>query len=396
MSNTSEHTWYQQREILSFNYLQSIITKKGCKIRKLEQDNDIDAEIEIFDTLQDKNQTLAQFIKIQLKAEDECEIKSDHIIYDKCPVKFLHFCDVCDIPVVLVLYEANTEKAYWLWMQDYIYNDLDINNYTWRNNQNTVTLKIPIHNLVNNDEIFFKDITLIGDKGINEISQMRKSKTYQNYYTVMKQSDKSHGTLRRIAVEILIEKSFAYSQDAMKLIIPKINRDFINSDYYRSDITKEIFANKHSDIIWLFFYDDPLQLDHGLPFCRTEWIKNRNKINPVIFTNNEYEKLIDSIQIQWLENFNISSDFIRNKQLTKGKYFDIAQELYQKFCGLYDKIQTIYISYQNCYISLDEMRNKIRSISETTKQLIQLISDSYLYTHKVDNLYQILLNLVVL
>lgn len=309
-------------------------------------------------------------------------------------MKFLHFCDVCDIPIILVLYEAKSQKAYWLWTQNYIYSELDINNDQWRNNEDKVNIKLPISNLVSQEENFFNSFKQIANQGINQISQIRKSKTHQNYYTVIKQKDQSHGNLRRIQVKILVEKSFASSQDATKLIIPKINQGFINSDYYRSDITKKYFVNNESDIVWLFFYDNPLQVDNGLPFCRTEWIKDNDKVEPVIFTNNDYDELVDNIKIKWDENYLIISDHMQNNQLTKGQYFDLAQKIYANFCILYNQIKEITKKFYKNKISFNEVKNKILVLTDNLDQLNFQISEIGYTPYECRDMHQRLIQIV--
>lgn len=45
-------------------------------------------------------------MKIQLKSTSDTEIKviDTEVYYDR-PIKFLNFCDVCDIPVTLMYYD---------------------------------------------------------------------------------------------------------------------------------------------------------------------------------------------------------------------------------------------------------------------------------------------------
>jgi hypothetical protein len=53
-------------------------------------------------------------LKIQLKASFKVKYKTGDAIFD-CPIKILNFCDICDFPVIIVLYEVQSNKSYWLW-----------------------------------------------------------------------------------------------------------------------------------------------------------------------------------------------------------------------------------------------------------------------------------------
>ncbi|WP_379968281.1 DUF4365 domain-containing protein [Ectobacillus sp. sgz5001026] len=180
----SQYTENQQREDISRNYVERFFVTKGWKFRKTENDNDIDAEIEIFK----KRITTAKFIKIQLKSTKDIEIKENNgeVIYD-CPVKFLNFCDICEVPVLIFLYDDNSSnsKAYWLWVQQYIYNNLEVDNPTWRLNETTVRIKIPRDNIVSQQEKFFNQLIKISSIGINEIINLRKAKLAEQYMLVL-------------------------------------------------------------------------------------------------------------------------------------------------------------------------------------------------------------------
>ncbi|WP_411349804.1 DUF4365 domain-containing protein [Paenibacillus sp. WLX2291] len=137
----------QRFEYLSKVFIEKVIISNGWKYRTQEKDNDIDGEIEFFTN---EFETTAKIIKVQLKATSELNYKEDSIVFD-CPIKFLNFCDVCDFPVILVVYGVSEEKAYWMWAQKYIFQELDNKDIDWRKNTSTIRIKIPIQNEVKED-----------------------------------------------------------------------------------------------------------------------------------------------------------------------------------------------------------------------------------------------------
>lgn len=185
-----------------------------------EKDNDIDGEIEVFSN---EGETTAKIIKIQLKATKELKYSEESIIFD-CPIKFLNFCDVCDIPVVLVVYGVDEERAFWIWTQKYIFKALDSEGAEWRNNTSTVRIKIPITNEVKQSDDFYNAIENISNEGVNEMQQWRKRETSEYYFTILEEKDNSTLNKRRISAKVYIERSFAISKDSMEELIKKINQ----------------------------------------------------------------------------------------------------------------------------------------------------------------------------
>jgi hypothetical protein len=256
----------------------------------MEWDNDIDGEIEIFD---DNKETTAKFIKIQLKTVDSSEpfdTKSDFFSYD-ASVKFLNFCDVCDIPIILVVYNISKEEGYFLFVQKYIYETLDFKSPKWRNNQTKIRLHISFENSLVRKESK-NEIEKIANNGTDLITQLRKNETANNYYTILNQNDNSHGTALRTSIRILVEKSFAASKEAMRILIPKVNEECKKKIYHSNNILVKHFRRKTYDVIYLFFYDSLQQVNHGLPFCRTLWISEKlpTEHSPFISEPNDYIK----------------------------------------------------------------------------------------------------------
>lgn len=66
----------QQYEEESRTHIKYIFNKIDWKFRDLNQDNDIDGELEIFDPVNggEEKQTSGKFIKVQIKSTKECKI----------------------------------------------------------------------------------------------------------------------------------------------------------------------------------------------------------------------------------------------------------------------------------------------------------------------------------
>ncbi|MFD4818015.1 DUF4365 domain-containing protein [Peribacillus butanolivorans] len=298
----------------SIRFFEGVIEENGWKYRRQEKDNDIDGEIEVFSK---KGETTAKIVKVQLKSTTSLEVNKDSVIFD-CPVKFLNFCDVCDIPIIIVVYGVEEKKAYWLWTQKYILQTLDNDKSIWRDNTSTVRLKIPTSNKVLEHEQFYSEVERISNDGINEIQQWRKRDTSEYYYTILEEKDNSTLSKRRISAKIYIERSFASSKDSMIELIKKINEK-VKSNNYNKGVLKGNMEDSEPDYIWLYFYDDLIQFEYGLPFCRTEWFVNKRS-SPILLE--KYDQLITdlNIRVTWeynrpLQKYLISNGYSKNQYI---------------------------------------------------------------------------------
>ncbi|MES9750768.1 DUF4365 domain-containing protein [Bacillus wiedmannii] len=311
----------QRYEYESKWFVEGVIDGYGWKYREQEKDNDIDGEIEIFSGT---GQTTAKIVKVQLKATKKLNIEGESVIFD-CPVKFLNFCDVCDIPIIIVVYGVEDKKAYWLWTQKYIFQTLDIENPAWRNNTSKVRIKLPLNNEVENKEGFYKDIELIGNEGVNDIQQQRKQNTSDYYYTILEEKDSSTSQKRRLSAKVYIERSFATSKDSMVELIKKINERIISNNYSRN-ILKGDPDSRKADYVWLYLYDDLIQFEHGLPFCRTEWKNSQNKDDFILLQKFDDFLANDCIRIKWESNYRPLQEYFITNSISKKKYLEKIKE----------------------------------------------------------------------
>lgn len=323
----------------------------------MEWDNDIDGEIEIFDT---SKESTAKFIKIQLKTIDNPDAineQEEFLSYD-ADIKFLNFCDVCDIPVVLVVFNIKKEIGYYLFVQQFIYENLDVQNPTWKKNTSNVRLKIPFRNSlsVSHSRNYFENIAF---NGINIIAQLRKTETYKKYFSVLNQSDNSHGTALRTSVKILIEKSFSTSKEALRILIPKINSHFIDNVYLSNEIRQRHFYDQKCQVIFMGLYDSLEQANHGLPFCNTLWIDDRLPQNARPLVHNP-DEILKGINISWQNDNDSFSDFIVENQLNKGTYIPYLDNAFDQFFELYEIVKSIFTDYQQGEFSYQKLIKKLK------------------------------------
>ncbi|MED4117027.1 DUF4365 domain-containing protein [Priestia megaterium] len=329
----------QLYEYESSLFVEKVIIRNGWKYREQEKDNDIDGEIEVFS---EDGEATAKIIKVQLKASKSLKYKDEFVIFD-CPVKFLNFCDVCDIPIILVVYDVDEEKAYWAWTQKYIFKYLDNEDLAWRNNTSSVRLKIPIKDELKEDKEFYNAIEKISCEGVNELQQWKKHETSEYYFTILEEKDHSNLRHRRISAKVYIERSFATSKDSMIELIKKINKKVKTNNY-----SKQIFGENERigkpDYIWLYLYDDLIQYKSGLPFCRTESIYNKEGNDPILLK--DYDLIIrdHNIRIKWEDNYRPLQDYLLLNSTNKTEYLkdikkmnDFAMEQLESLILLFDK-----------------------------------------------------------
>lgn len=364
MIKLSKYSDSQINEQKSRIFIQTIAIDNGWKYRTNELDNDIDGELEIFNkTQKDEFQTTTKIIKIQLKSIENLSIRENEIIY-KCPIKLLHYSDIADIPIVLLVYHVEKNYGYALFLQEYIYLKLDVENPNWRNNNENVSIKIPTNNSITTEKINF-DFKAIAFNGINQIAQLRKVNTINNYFEILKRDDNSHGTARRAAVRILVENSFSTSKDAMKILIPKINEIIKNDKYFRNDILKQKFCNTPCDVVWLHFYNSLKQDKNGLPFCQTTWIRADLKDKPM---PTKFSEKVEEIGIVWNDT-SFLDNLVMENRMDKGDFFVFADNIFAFASKLFIPISLIHKRLIEKLIDLHNYKQELSIFSEKLDEL---------------------------
>ena len=375
---------YEQESRL---YIEKICLEYCWKFRSYDHDNDIDGEIEIFDkvSIDDKeiNESQAKFLKVQLKASTDIEYKNNYVKFI-CPVKLLHFVDVCDQPIILVLYDVNKKSAYWLWLQEYIYINLDNDNPGWRNNKNSVTLYIPIDNEVSTNKDFKRNIENIASNGSKEIFQLRKKETIDYYITEISHKDMSNTFDRRISIKILVEKSFSESKAAMDILIKKLNDRYKQSDYFRDEKIKHLHS-ENVDVLWIFIYNDIRQVNDGLPYCRTEWTNPKSDVK--ISKMNGDEK-INNIEVTWGQDYKfIEKNYVENR-MSKGQYMSLLDNTFKDVKKIKVRLDEFIDKYNKNKISCRTLISKFQSYSSKISDLLTTYETSDLPPYECDDVDQ--------
>lgn len=114
-------------------------------------DYGIDDEVEIFT----EGSTTGLVLLIQRKgfAEEPPSEEITELVYD-VPVKTLHYAELFAPPVLLALVPVGADAPcfYYLWLQEYIRVVLDQSNGGWRDNKETVRVRVPTANRMPGDE----------------------------------------------------------------------------------------------------------------------------------------------------------------------------------------------------------------------------------------------------
>jgi hypothetical protein len=114
-------------------------------------DYGIDDEIEIFT----EGSTTGLILLIQRKgfAEEPPDADITELVYD-ISVKTLHYAELFAPPVLLALVPLSADSPcfYYLWLQEYIRLVLDQTNGDWRDNKETVRVRVPTANRMPGDE----------------------------------------------------------------------------------------------------------------------------------------------------------------------------------------------------------------------------------------------------
>lgn len=120
----------------SFNILAQTIPSEWI-IRDINPDYGLDKSIEV---VKGQNVT-GKEVLVQVKGTNTIDIKDGFVSYTLEVDKLKYYLER-ESPIILTVVDVPTRKCYWLFVQEYIYETLDIANLNWRQ-QETVTIKIP-------------------------------------------------------------------------------------------------------------------------------------------------------------------------------------------------------------------------------------------------------------
>ena len=138
MKRTKEHVI----EETSLQIFSRSIPKEWIN-RPLVPDYALDRSIEI---VENGNLTGA-ILHAQLKGIEHPKIIDDHNVTYSLEAKYLQYYIQKDVPVILVIVDVLKEQCYWVFLQRYVYEILDIDKPSWTT-QKTITIHVPLKNEV--------------------------------------------------------------------------------------------------------------------------------------------------------------------------------------------------------------------------------------------------------
>jgi hypothetical protein len=128
---------------LSFNYLERRVLLRGFALARVERDYGIDATMY---TYSDSGEIENGDVRFQLKATDHLPILKDgKAIALRLEAQHLRYWAVEPYPVMVVLYDAQRDRAYWLDIQQY----LERHNELLDPDRETAAVRIPVSNRLN-------------------------------------------------------------------------------------------------------------------------------------------------------------------------------------------------------------------------------------------------------
>ena len=118
-------------------------------------------------------------ILIQLKGTGSPKYRSSGFLSHSMKVENLKYYKERDAPVLLIVVDINSEICYWSFIQQYIFNFLDVKHPEWIE-QKTVTIRIELENQVSNSQSLI-DIA----KGGSGFIQFKKMNEFPSKYLTM-------------------------------------------------------------------------------------------------------------------------------------------------------------------------------------------------------------------
>lgn len=128
-------------ESMSYAYVERCANKYGWIVRGKQSDYGIDAELEVV-----YNHTVTgKLILLQLKSTERNRTFRDGQLRYRCKTDHIRYWLAINLPVLLVVYSSINDRAYWIWIQQYVREVLDVERPTWSERE-SVTVRLPIAN----------------------------------------------------------------------------------------------------------------------------------------------------------------------------------------------------------------------------------------------------------
>jgi len=139
---------------LSRNYFERFVLANGWTVEGKLYDYGYDLTLNIYDYKGDPEFRHGDIengnISVQLKATDHLKtVQKEQLISFGVSAKHLHYWSGEIMPVILVLYDVQNDRAFWLYIQKYV----ESANFEMAQGQESVTLHIPVGNVLDANTI---------------------------------------------------------------------------------------------------------------------------------------------------------------------------------------------------------------------------------------------------
>lgn len=134
---------------------------------------------------------------VQLKGSESIDYKNDFLNFDM-ETKHLQSYIKIPIPILLIIYDINTKNAYWINIQKYCRNVLNVEDPNWHN-QGQKRIKIPLSNQLNDLDVIKNEI--IQSSKENMRIYVENMKWPEGYESILNDSEKIKEVINKTNIE---------------------------------------------------------------------------------------------------------------------------------------------------------------------------------------------------
>ena len=262
-------------------------------------DYGIDAHVEIVNY----GQATGRLLAVQIKSGSSWfKEKTKRGIVFREDLAHLEYWLNHSLSVIIVLYDPTTETAYWQ-----VVNEKNVirTKKAWK-------IEVPLEQTVT--ESFKQTFEELAGKPIST----------KNSYAVLSLSDVSHGTAKRYSANILISESLAKTQ--IYRVIQEVTEDLKSREYYRSDLIKQRWKGKPTQVIFLFIYQTLDDIRTTSWICRSLWI-DENLPSQFAPIRHKGEDIGFDTVVDWSENYEFMRRIREQHSRTKEDYLEELERI---------------------------------------------------------------------
>ncbi|MGG3571060.1 hypothetical protein ABES80_00960 [Bacillus gobiensis] len=167
-------------------------------------------------------------------------------------------------------------------------------------------------------------------------------------YKIIDKKDNSNA-VKKISVSIIIDDS-----ENLNELIPVLNEKFKKVD---ADNPKQHSIGKLNEVVYMYFYTNELQLNYGLPCCRTQWISDTCRVKPAKISS---ERITD-VYVSFDEGYKSLEPIIREAEMDKESYVKYFNNSYEQTLSITLDLRDIYDAFDQEKISFDKLNDKMLS-----------------------------------